>query len=85
MTTNQHGGPRPAVREDDGRRNNRPTVQPGRKPKSFTLKLGDAFAKQEANADGYGVLPSQVWTVIEITRTHVKFQTNDGETVRLIR
>lgn len=81
--TNQHGGPRPATRPDDGRHRN--PGGPGRLPKSFTLKLGDNFAKQQADVDGNGVGTTELWTVEEITRTYVKLRCDNGDYVRLIR
>lgn len=85
MNQSTHGGARPKVREDDGRKNNQPVVHPGRKPKSFTLKLGDTFWKSRKDTEGNGALPSETWTVVEITRTHVVFSSNTGDTYRLVR
>lgn len=84
MTTN-HGGARPKQRDDDGRLNNRPTVHPGRKPKSFTLKLGDSFCKSQKDAQGRPLIPGELWTVTEITRTHVTLSSDNGDTYKLLR
>lgn len=75
--TNQHGGARPKVREDDGRKNNRPVVRPGRKPQRMTMKLGDKFF--------VGILNGGIWTVEEITRTSITFADEYGEKYKLIR
>lgn len=83
MANNQHGGPRPAVRPDDKRGGARQGTGP--KPKSFTLKLGDVFFKGQRDAQGNGIIPSEIWTVTEITRSHVVFSSNNGDTYRLIR
>lgn len=80
MTT--HGGARPKVRDDDGRANN---SGPGRKPQSFTLKLGDSYYVGTRDKDGNGVGMGEVWTVTEITRTHVVMTSNTGDRVRLVR
>lgn len=86
MTTNTHGGPRPKVREDDARgKHHSPKPGSGRPPQSFTVKLGDVFSKQEQTAEGNGVIPSEVWTCKEITRTHLVFVNNSGDRIRLIR
>lgn len=79
-----HGGARPAIRPDDGRRNNK-HGSPGRMPKSFTLKLGDAYYAATADGEGKGVGTAELWTVAEITRTHVKFRSDTGDTIRLLR
>ena len=84
--TNQHGGARPKVRNDDRRgKHHSPKPGSGRTPKSFTLKVNDVFLKSERDADGNGVLPSEIWTVTEITRMHVIFSNQDGDTYRLLR
>lgn len=85
MATNTHGGPRPPTRPDDGRHHNGGHTGTGPKPKSFTVKLGDVFSKQEQTAEGKGVIPSEVWTCKEITRTHLIFENNSGDRIRLIR
>ena len=86
MTTNQHGGARPKVREDDRRgKHHSPKPGSGRPPKSFTLKVGDVFFKSEKDANGNGILPSEIWTVTEITRSHVTFTNQAGDTYRLLR
>lgn len=80
---NTHGGPRPKTRDDDARGGARQGTGP--KPKSFALKLGDVFFKSQKDAQGYGVIPSEVWTVTEITRTHVTLSSNTGDTYKLLR
>lgn len=85
MKNNQHGGARPKQRDDDGRVNNRFTVHPGRKPKSFTLKLGDTFYLAGKDADGNGLTPAQLWTVTAIGRGHVVMSSDNGNTYRLVR
>lgn len=85
MTTT-HGGPRPKTRDDDQRgRRHSPKPGSGRKPQSFTLKLGDVFFVCLSNPDGKGVLPSEIWTVSEITRSHVKLASDTGYSHTLIR
>lgn len=86
MTSNQHGGSRPKQREDDGRSNNRPTIHPGRKPKSFTLKLGDKFFVGAHDKDGIGIADEYAWTVTDIDRTTVTITSEvSGNTYRLRR
>ena len=75
--TNQHGGARPKVREDDGRAGNRPTTHPGRKPKTMTLKLGDKFY--------VGIVNGGIWTVEAIERGHITFVDEYGLKFTLIR
>lgn len=57
----------------------------GRKPQSFTIKLGDAFFVGRNDKDGNGILPSELWRVSEITRTHILFASDTGDTVRILR
>lgn len=83
MTTTTHGGPRPKTREDDARGGAR--VGAGPKPKSFTLKLGDAFYTTTRSAEGRAVGMGELWTVAEITRTHVIMQSDTGDTIKLLR
>jgi hypothetical protein len=82
--TNQRGGSHPKQREDDGRTNNRPPVHPGRKPQSFTLRVGDAFYAGGRSADGTPRL-GELWTVEEITRKRLTFRAESGETIELMR
>lgn len=84
--TSTHGGPRPKRRDDDGRINNRPSVHPGRKPKSFTLKLGDKFFVGAHDANGVGIADEYAWTVVEMDRTTVTIRSDaSGNTYRLVR
>lgn len=88
MTTNQHGGPRPATREDDGRRNNPGGAREGAgpKPKSFTLKLDDGYYVTRNAPDGKGVLPAEAWIVETITRTYIILRDHaTGDRIRLVR
>lgn len=86
MTNNTHGGARPKVRDDDQRgKHHAPKPGSGRKPKSFTLKLDDSYYVGTRDKDGNGVGPGEVWTVAEITRTHVVMASNTGDRVRLVR
>ena len=84
MTT--HGGARPKVRDDDARtRNGGGGRGQGRKPQSFTLKLDDKLYVARADADGNGILPSELWTITEVTRTYLRVQSSTGDSVRLVR
>lgn len=67
----------------DHRSGHHPETRP--KPKSFRMKPGDSFAKFEQDNEGRGVDPAQVWKVIEVTHTYIKFRADDGSTIRLIR
>lgn len=85
MTTDSRGGPRPATRPDDRRRNNGGNSGTGPKPKSFTLKLGDKLYIARTDAAGNGVEPSELWTIIEITRAMVRAVSDSGDSIRLVR
>lgn len=84
--TATHGGARPKTRDDDARgKHHSPKPGSGRKPKSFTLKLGDVFFKSQRDANGNGIIPSEIWTVTEITRSHVVMSSSNGDTYKLLR
>lgn len=86
MTNSNHGGPRPKTSDSDQRgRHHSPKPGSGRTPKSFTLKLGDVFFCGMSNPEGKGVLPGEIWTVVEITRSHVKLKSDTGYSHTLIR
>lgn len=83
---NNHGGARRKVRDDDRRgKHHSPKPGSGRQPTTFTVKLGDKFFVGRNDQDGNGVLPSELWRVAEITRTHVLFASDNGDTVKLLR
>lgn len=86
MTSPQHGGSRPATRNDDGRHNNGGHSGTGPKPKSFTFKLGDPFFMGLTDAEGRGVGPGVVLVVEAITRTHLTLRDiHNGDRYELIR
>jgi hypothetical protein len=86
VDASSHGGARPATREDDGRHSNGGHRGTGPKPKAFTVKLGDKIATSAKDKDGNGLIDSaMLWTVTEITRTHIVFAADNGDTWRLRR
>lgn len=83
MTNTTHGGARPKVREDDGRRNN---SGPGRKPKSLTMKVGDNFFVGAKDKEGVAIADEYAWTVVEIERNSITIRSEvSGNTYRLLR
>ncbi len=80
MPTKQHGGARPATKPDDGRLTNK-HGSPGRMPKKFTLKVGDFLWFDKTDSEGNTVIPEELWTVSEITRTGISL--NEGSDVTL--
>lgn len=84
--TNTRGGARPKVREDDGRATNggaRPGAGPI--PKTFTLKAGSKFVVMRSDADGNGILPAELWTITSMDRTHIYIQSDNGDSISLVR
>jgi hypothetical protein len=71
------------VRDDDNRGGAR--LGTGPKPTKFTLKLGDALAVWLHDADGNPVGPGALWTVTEITRTHLVVTADNGDTYKIRR
>lgn len=87
MTTSTHGGPRFKTRDDDARgKHHSPKPGSGRKPKSFTLKLGQKLFVGAHDKDGVGIADEYAWTVTDIDRTHVTIRSDvSGNTYRLVR
>lgn len=83
LSTTTHGGARPKQRPDDGRTNN---SGPGRKPQSFTLKLGQKLFVGTHDKDGNPVADEYAWTVTDIDRQWVTIHSDSsGTTYRLRR
>lgn len=80
--TNTHGGARPKVRDDDGRIHN---SGPGRKPQSFTLKLGDKLFVATKDSFGSPIDDAQLWTVAAIDRSWLTISSDNGDTIRIRR
>lgn len=86
MTTNAHGGARPKTRDDDARgKHHSPKPGSGRKPQSFTLKVGDALFVWAKDANGKQSGSSMVWTVTAIDRQHIDLVADNGLVWRMIR
>jgi hypothetical protein len=83
--TNTHGGARPKVREDDGRIHNRPTVNPGRRPNSMTLKVGQKLFVVTTDQNGNHIDQSQLWTIAEMDRSWLTIHSDNGDTIRIRR
>jgi len=88
MTQSTHGGARPKVRDDDGRSHNPGGAGrgQGRKPKIFTLKLGQKLFVGTHDRDGNPIDNEYAWTVTDIDRTTVTITSDSsGLTYRLHR
>lgn len=76
--TNQHGGARPKVRNDDARgKHHSSKPGSGRQPTTMRMKIGDKFY--------VGIVNGGVWTVETITRTSIEFADEYGGKHKLIR
>ena len=54
----------------------------GRPVKRRTIKAGDTFYVKQRNADGW--LVDELWTVEEVSRKEIVFQSDDGWTIQLV-
>lgn len=68
MTTSTHGGPRPAQREDDGRRNNGGHSGTGPKPKKVPVQLGDVHFTHVRTQEGKQAGPTMMLEVTKVGR-----------------
>lgn len=54
----------------------------GRKIEKRTLRVGSEFAVTQECEDGS--LPIQQWRVVELDRTHIVIESDDGSVIKLI-
>lgn len=78
MESSGHGG----KREGAGRPPGIPNPNAGRPQTTKRVKVGDGFYMKRHLADG-GQLIGELWTITDVSRTEIRFETRDGDIVIL--
>lgn len=83
----RRGGPRPLVREDDGRRNNgghRTGPNAGRPVEKITFRRGQKLNVGRFDKEGNYYMP-ELWEIVDVDYVSMTLVTDNGDKVRIRR